>query len=183
MANIVKPGVMVLIIVAVLFTANWGVEFVSEVREYQKVSAQIAQKQRQYEEEKKKRHHNWPFTYAEYECVAENVYHEARGEPEEGQRAVVQVTLNRWSESNYKSVCGVIRNSCQFSWVCQDVKRANKKSPQWEKAMSAAVQVMELDHKIPELEDATFYHATYVKPYWASKKVYLKTIGQHKFYR
>jgi spore germination cell wall hydrolase CwlJ-like protein len=36
----------------------------------------------------------------------------------------------------------------------------------------------------PELPaaDATHYHASYVKPYWASSMTFLGSVGDHKFY-
>jgi hypothetical protein len=57
-------------------------------------------------------------------CLTQAVYYEANGEPEEGQRAVAQVVLNRVRHPAFaKSVCGVVyegasSGTCQFSFVC-----------------------------------------------------------------
>lgn len=51
-------------------------------------------------------------------CLTENVYHEARGEIDEGKLAVALVTLGRTLFKGYPSdVCGVVYQSKQFSWT------------------------------------------------------------------
>lgn len=70
------------------------------------------------------------------ECLARNVYFEARGEPYAGQQAVAWVTMNRVVDSNFdKSICDIVSQKsagvCQFSWYCSDdlrLKVINKKS-------------------------------------------------------
>ena len=64
------------------------------------------------------------------ECLALNIYHEAKGESELGQRAVAYVTLNRAHDPAYPDdICDVVyqavkkngvpvKNQCQFSWYC-----------------------------------------------------------------
>ena len=43
-------------------------------------------------------------------CLAENIYHEARGEPLAGQYAVAEVTMNRVRSREFpNSVCAVVR--------------------------------------------------------------------------
>jgi spore germination cell wall hydrolase CwlJ-like protein len=45
----------------------------------------------------------------EVKCLAQNIYYEARNEPEEGKVAVGVVTLNRTQDPRFpKSVCGVV---------------------------------------------------------------------------
>ena len=68
-------------------------------------------------------------------CLAENVYHEAKGENLAGKSAVAHVTLNRVAHKKYpNSICGVTKQAklrtnwrgydvpiigmCQFSWYC-----------------------------------------------------------------
>ena len=65
------------------------------------------------------------FLKKQQKCLAEGIYFEARGEPEEGQAAVAQVILNRVRNPAYpKTICGVVyqnkrhRNRCQFSFAC-----------------------------------------------------------------
>ena len=63
----------------------------------------------------------------EVSCLAKNIYFEARGEPELGQRAVAFVTLNRTKSGSFPStICDVVYQKtdgfCQFAWVCTGLK-------------------------------------------------------------
>ena len=56
------------------------------------------------------------------ECLALNVYYEARGESLAGQYAVAEVTMNRKSAARYpKTVCEVVYQKSAFSWTDDDV--------------------------------------------------------------
>jgi spore germination cell wall hydrolase CwlJ-like protein len=129
---------------------------------------------------------------ADLECLAENVYFEARGEPLEGQYAVAEVTLNR-ARSRYfaHTICGVvyethwdpIRNRfvAHFSWT-----ELGPLSPQdsvsWKQAMAVASTAYDERHR-PVVPGALFYHATSIRPDWAKTKRAVATIGNHVFYR
>src|SRR3546814_1930330 len=60
------------------------------------------------------------------ECLALNVYHEARGEPLDGMIGVALVVMHRVADKQHPhTVCGVISDgasrrgrACPFSWVC-----------------------------------------------------------------
>src|SRR5882672_3004751 len=55
-------------------------------------------------------------------CLARNVYFEARGEPEAGQYAVAEVTMNRKASGRYpNTVCGVVYERQAFSWTAADI--------------------------------------------------------------
>ena len=67
----------------------------------------------------------------ETECLAENIYFEARNQGFAGWVAVAQVTLNRVRDDRFpNTICEVvkqgltyesgfpIRDKCQFSWYC-----------------------------------------------------------------
>ena len=41
------------------------------------------------------------FTFDEATCLAQNVYHEAKNQPQVGQMAVMSVTLNRVSDDRF----------------------------------------------------------------------------------
>ena len=52
------------------------------------------------------------------ECLARNVYYEARGESSAGQYAVAEVTMNRKASQHYpKTVCEVVYQREAFSWT------------------------------------------------------------------
>ncbi len=131
-------------------------------------------------------------------CLAQNIYYEARNQNHEGHIAVAQVVLNRVRSDRFpNTICGVvyqgkrdargnmIRNKCQFSWYCDgksDIPRNAKNNPEWESAQNLARQI--LTHKIhlPVLAEATYYHANYVRPFWASKFNQVAIIDDHIFY-
>ena len=123
-------------------------------------------------------------------CLADAIYFEARGEPEMGQEAVAQVILNRAASGVYpKSVCGVVyqnqhrRNACQFSFACDGKPEVKNEAKAWRRAQRIAREMADGTKQVPALQTATHYHATYVKPRWASKLKKLETIGRHVFYR
>jgi len=119
-------------------------------------------------------------------CLAENVYYESRGESLVGQVAVAKVTLNRLEEGYAKTVCGVVKQGCQFSWVC-DV--AHSKQPtgfHWNQAVGVALVTLNEADKVEDpTRGATHFHATYIdwKPTWKRAKDSVQQIGNHIFYR
>jgi spore germination cell wall hydrolase CwlJ-like protein len=127
------------------------------------------------------------------DCLAINVYKEAGYEPDRGQIAVAQVTLNRVEHKEFpNTVCGVVyekthnRNNgktiCQFSWHCDPVhKNRPVHEASFQKSYQIAEQVFLDGVRLEKLEDALFYHATYINPRWRLEKI--KTIGLHTFYR
>lgn len=58
-------------------------------------------------------------TLQQIHCLTEAVYHEARGEPVDGQAAVARVVLNRarFPKEFGNSICGVVYKKNQFSWA------------------------------------------------------------------
>lgn len=115
-------------------------------------------------------------------CLALTVYHEARGEPIEGQRAVAHVVMNRVSDPRWPGdVCRVTRQRDQFSWL----GRVNP-LPGDEFAWRVAVRVSHrvLVHRSTDTTGrATHYHNTSVAPRWARTMTITKRIGRHVFYR
>jgi spore germination cell wall hydrolase CwlJ-like protein len=123
-------------------------------------------------------------------CLAENVYYEARGEPQAGQIAVADVVVNRTKADGFpKSVCDVVKqkkeHKCQFSWVCWKQRPPiDRNSQQWVQSKDIATTVLLFDNQpgIMKSKSALFYHADYVHPEWAKKMKFLKRIGTHLFY-
>lgn len=115
-------------------------------------------------------------------CLAQNIHHEARGESTRGQKAVASVTMNRVRSGKYpKTVCGVVRQPRQFSWVGrQRPTPITKIDP----------DIVSLAHRYvlnynPARMDVTggalSFHSTRVNPRWNMKRV--ARIGNHIFYR
>ena len=137
------------------------------------------------------------------ECLALNMYHEARGQGIAGELAVTAVVLNRVNDKRYpNTICEVveqgptraswqnpqvrypIKNRCQFSWFCDgksDTPR-NKKIYNRMYGLAGAI----LSNEISFLDitgGATHYHADYVSPAWAKTKTKTVEIQDHIFYR
>jgi spore germination cell wall hydrolase CwlJ-like protein len=135
---------------------------------------------------------------SEVHCLAQAVYHEARGEPESGQWAVASVILNRVENRAYPdSVCSVVfqnahlANRCQFSFACDgrsdEGGRGNVIDREsWVKSnVIAQVAYRQfLDGKRHEdgLTTAMHFHTTNVSPSWASAYAEVAAIGNHVFY-
>ena len=129
---------------------------------------------------------------SEKTCLAKVIYHETRGEPLSGQKGVAKVVLNRKFDKHFpKTVCGVVnetttnkgRKVCQFSWVCEN--NHQKFKPVYAKSFAeseeVAMKVYFEKFRLPSLNDALYYHATYVRPGWKKEKI--AQIGQHIFYK
>lgn len=118
----------------------------------------------------------------EANCLAENIYHEARSEPIEGQVAVAQVTLNRMQhDTKFKSsICGVVYEKAQFSWTLNKV-RSIKELQAWEQSKKLAKAVLDGYARIPNF-NALYYHTDYVNPKWNRGKTIITKIGSHIFY-
>ena len=125
----------------------------------------------------------------EQSCLARAVYFEARGESLRGQEAVAQVVLARVkSPGRPKSICGVVyegsqlSTGCQFSFTCDGIADTIYDDGAWARAQRIASRAMHGKFK-QVARGATYYHANYVRPYWASHMIKVATIGTHIFYR
>jgi spore germination cell wall hydrolase CwlJ-like protein len=115
-------------------------------------------------------------------CLARNIYFEARGEPLAGQYAVAEVTMNRRASRFFRrTVCEVVYEKSAFSWT--ELRPLPEPSgPEWRRAWRVAEAVY-YQRYTPQLQGATFYHATYIRPDWAKDKQRVAKIGRHVFYR
>lgn len=125
-------------------------------------------------------------TKHQVDCLAENIYHEAGYEPEDGKVAVAMVTLNRVQDPRYpKDICSVVKQkvnlTCQFSWFCMPVK-LDKRSDKYQEALETAIHVYANYDKLDDVTyGALYYHADYVNPRWKLQKT--TVIGRHIFYK
>ncbi len=124
-----------------------------------------------------------------WECLAEALYFEARGETLLGQVAVAEVILNRVDSDAYPdTVCGVIRQGeaagggCQFSYRC-DGKSDEPRSEDAFARVGKVAWVMLRGRPRILTGQATHYHASHVRPSWSSRLVRTARIGDHVFYR
>lgn len=118
----------------------------------------------------------------EHECLAMNIYHEARGEVIEGQIAVGHVTLNRVKHEKFPdTICDVVYQKKQFSWTFTIKDITPNEEAAWNRAQVIARDVM-IGNTVDPTDGATFYHANYVNPYWITHMEVSKIIGLHVFY-
>lgn len=112
-------------------------------------------------------------------CLADNIYHEARGEPFIGQLAVAQVTINRFQSGGYgKSICAVVHQKKQFSWTSTKPRVHDRAL--WQNSYTIARFV--LSGAILRNFPALFYHAKTVSPVWGRNKQIVRVINKHLFY-
>jgi len=118
---------------------------------------------------------------AELNCLAVGVYYEAKSEPLAGQLAVADVIINRTKSGRFpKSICSVITQRGQFSFVRSGKLPTPPANAQWRKALAVA-KVAHNDQWDSPAGDALYFHARYVKPSWGRARV--ATVGNHVFYR
>lgn len=126
----------------------------------------------------------------EIACMALNIYHEARGEPDRGKVAVAHVVMNRVASERFPgTVCEVVqqggevrRHRCQFSWWCDGRSDAPRSARDWQLSTEVALAVYWGRSNDPTA-GALWYHADYVSPRWRRAFEEGPKIGRHIFYR
>jgi hypothetical protein len=127
---------------------------------------------------------------AEYQCLSEVMYYEARSEGQEGEQAVAEVVFHRIEGGGHgRSICAVVFEGagspvCQFSYVCDGSRDKPKEPGAWRAAQLLAGRILTGSQTLlDETEGATNYHAVYVRPVWAAALVRTAQVGKHIFYR
>lgn len=135
--------------------------------------------------------------YTDEQCLTANVFFEARGETTKGMRAIADVTINRTKHTAFpekETICAVVFQPWQFSWVYGDTKRSKKvligdlrgfkveDKASYQKAKSIAVEALSEGYKPLLPSWVVSFHNNSVNPPWAGKMRYYATIGNHKFY-
>ena len=131
---------------------------------------------------------------AERDCLAQAIYHEARGESEVGQLAVANVIVNRARSGKFPStLCGVIYQNaekgyhrCQFTFACDGRDDAPGERRAWARSAALAQEVyaeFALGDAVGAVPgSALYYHTTNVRPSWANTYSAVAQIGSHIFY-
>ncbi len=121
-------------------------------------------------------------------CLASAIYYEAATEPDEGQRAVAQVVLNRVRHREWpQTVCGVVyqgsdRPGCQFSFACDGAMARGPMLAAWIRARRVAERALAGETYAP-VGSSTFYHTMQVAPAWGRRMTPVAIVGAHIFYR
>lgn len=115
------------------------------------------------------------YSKKQIQCLAQNIYHEARGEPYEGQLAVAYVTLNRTQDEDFKgSICDVVYQKGQFIWTKNKPKI--KEQAAWSTAQGAALEAIILHNVgIDNTNGALYFNGS-------KRKKHSVRIGNHTFY-
>ena len=125
----------------------------------------------------------------QWQCLAEALYFEARGETVRGMFAVGEVILNRVDSDAYPDTpCSVVNQgtgrlyACQFTYTCDGRAETIAEPRSWERVGKVA-RIL-LDGAPRALTGgATHYHTKAVNPSWARRFPRTAAIGSHYFYR
>lgn len=126
---------------------------------------------------------------AQWRCLSEALYFEARGETVKGQFAVAEVILNRVKSSRFPgTICDVIQQGtgrkyqCQFTYTCDGRKEVIAEPKAFERVSKVARATMDSGGNGLTI-GATHYHTTSVRPSWSRSFAQTARIGVHVFYR
>jgi spore germination cell wall hydrolase CwlJ-like protein len=121
------------------------------------------------------------------ECLATAALYEA-GDDQRGQRAVMQVILNRVRAPGFPgTVCGVVyqgstrATGCQFSFTCDGSVQRRPVRRGWAAARRKARDAL-AGYVDDDVGRATHYHADWLVPYWRDSMVKVARVGTHLFY-
>lgn len=124
---------------------------------------------------------------AAWECLAQALYFESRGETIKGQVAVAEVILNRVDSPLYPgTVCAVVRQGgrggCQFSYTCDRISDTIRDRASF--VTAGKIARLMLDGAPRTLTaGATNFHTLNVNPRWSRQFARTASIGAHVFYR
>jgi len=124
---------------------------------------------------------------AQFYCLTEALYFEARGETVEGQAAVAEVVLNRVEDPAFpNTICGVVRQTsargCQFSYYCDGRSDRMVDVEAKQRAEKIAMAFINGAERI-QTAGATYFHTHAVRPSWSRSFEKTIQIGAHVFYR
>lgn len=122
------------------------------------------------------------------DCLALAAMAEA-GSSDPGQRAVIQVILNRVRHPAFAgTVCGVVfegsqrSTGCQFTFTCDGSLSRRYGDADWAAARSRAEQALR-GFVFTTVGTATHYHTDWVYPSWSPKLDKIGQVETHLFYR
>ena len=122
------------------------------------------------------------------DCLALAAMAEA-GPSEDGQRAVIQLVLNRVRHPAFaKSICGVVfegsdrKTGCQFTFTCDGSLSRHYAETSWLDARRRAEQALK-GYVFKPIGSATHYHTDWVFPWWSPKLQKLAQVDTHLFLR
>ena len=122
------------------------------------------------------------------DCLATAAIYET-GSSVDGQRAVIQVILNRVRSHGFPAtICGVVyqgahrRTGCQFSFACDLSLDRRRETSGWGAARRRAARALQ-GYVYTAVGTATHYHTDWVVPYWSASLDKIAKVESHIFYR
>ena len=132
------------------------------------------------------------------QCLAENIYFEARNQATAGWLGIAAVTINRVLLEKFPdSICEVVYqgptyawsdlpllHKCQFSWYCDGVEEDVEDIEMFFQIMYFSKLMLGSKGMMFDVTDgATHYHNDSVEPDWAKDMTRTVRIDNHIFYR
>ena len=115
---------------------------------------------------------------AQLECLSKAAYFESKGESDAGMLAVIHTTLNRVKDARFpKTICGVVYQKSQYSWVKHNPKVKEKE--QYERAKRLAQEAVDGKHRDTS-KGALYFNSLHKRP---KGTVCTVRIGGHSFYK
>lgn len=127
----------------------------------------------------------------EVDCLALNMYHEARDQGNAGLIAVAHVTLTRVKSWRFKDTyCSVIKDGyvpgrldCHFSWYCDGKSDKPKEKGTYQTIRYLARWfILNNEYVIDPTGGATHYHKRTIVPWWVASMEYRGAVKDHLFY-
>ena len=117
------------------------------------------------------------------ECLARNIYFEAANQSQIGKLAVGLVVMNRVASERYPdTICEVVNQRSQFSWVNDGKSDTPKDDWAWKISQKLARDILGGKAEFIDFDDVMHYHADYVSPKWSQSMNQVAQIDQHIFY-
>lgn len=135
---------------------------------------------------------------APHQCLAENIYFEARNQGTAGWLAITAVTFNRVENKRFPdTICEVIfqgptyfnsdmpiKHKCQFSWYCDGKPDHIGNLDLFFKILYFSELMVNSNKILFDVTDgSTHYHHHSIKPFWIRSMTRTVRIGDHIFYR
>ena len=127
----------------------------------------------------------------EITCLAQNAYHEARGQHEVGMLGVTFVVINRMKSKRFpNSACEVVWQKRlnragnwipQFSWTLDGKSDEITHFSSWSKALELASDAYH-ERVVSPVGQADHYHRKDITKWWSKKMAIVAEIGDHLFF-
>lgn len=128
------------------------------------------------------------------ECLALNVYHEARSEHREGREVVIYATLNRVNDwAHPDTICDVVKEIrrsrdtgrlvAHFSWTLDGKSDKATEAETFREIYLMSIEAMFMDYRpsLPHANEVINYHTLAVSPDWGDMEP-VGIVGSHVIY-